>query len=161
MPQNSFRNRGLPATWRFQHDGLRFVSAQQVGRSTSPRLILEVDIGERLSVGVANTEAPPFPRGGVGSGDLTYLTFMTGCERPLAAKDDWQAKPSQLPLRDRRVRVRFFSSRSPQRIIPCVQRVGFGAEATVLGVVRLIVAGSMKANREYLYWVALRLQQPR
>ena len=48
---------------------------------------------------------------------------MTGCERPLAAKDDWQAKPSQLPLRDRRVRVRFFSSRSPQRIIPCVQLV--------------------------------------
>ena len=106
------------------------MSAQQVGRSTSPRLILEVDIGERLSVGVANTEAPPFPRGGVGSGDLTYLTFMTGCERPL-----------------------------PQKMIG--KRVGLGAEATVLGVVRLIVAGSMKANREYLYWVALRLQQPR
>lgn len=56
------------------------------------RLILEVDIGERLSLAPRIQKLSPFPRGGVGSGDLTYLTFMTGCERPLAAKDDWQAR---------------------------------------------------------------------
>jgi hypothetical protein len=44
-------------------DAPRLVLSEQLGRGASSRLLLEIDVGERLPVGVADDEAPPVQLG--------------------------------------------------------------------------------------------------
>jgi hypothetical protein len=50
-----------PAAWRVDGDAPRLVAGEQVRRRPSSRLILAIDAGQRLSVGVVDDEASPRP----------------------------------------------------------------------------------------------------
>ena len=45
-------------------DAPRLVAGEQVRRRATSRLLLEIDVGQRLTVGVADDEAPPIPAWG-------------------------------------------------------------------------------------------------
>ena len=44
-------------------DAPRLVAGEQLRRCAAARLLLEIDVGERLPVGVADDEAPPMQLG--------------------------------------------------------------------------------------------------